>query len=304
MNKKPVLVLMAAGLGSRFGGLKQMQPMDEQGHLLIDFSVYDAIRAGFENVVFIIKPEMEQDFREKVLEPISRHANTAFAFQDISMLPQGIQLPEGRTKPLGTTHAILCASEAIGNRPFAAINADDYYGPKAFELLYRFLSDDGPGDEHFMVSYLLENTLSSSGPVSRGICAINDGYLSHIVERKKILPHEAGGQFIDGQGNTVTISAGTHVSMNCWGFRPGIMPLLEREFLCSLKKGIAEAPETFEDILPTAIATLMKQDGIRIKVQSSSDHWFGVTYKEDMPTVTTEIAMLKHAGLYPDSLWK
>ena len=160
---KPVLVLMAAGLGSRFGGLKQMQPMDAQGHLFIDFSVYDALRAGFEDVIFIIKPEMEQVFTEKVVRPISAHANVSLAFQDLSMLPPGIILPPQRTKPLGTTHAVLCARAAIGGRPFAAANADDYYGPEAFELLYRFLSQDGPADEHLMVSYLLENTLSPSG---------------------------------------------------------------------------------------------------------------------------------------------
>ncbi|MBQ3131433.1 MAG: nucleotidyltransferase [Clostridia bacterium] len=301
---KPVLVLMAAGLGSRFGGLKQMQPMDSEGHLLIDFSVYDAVKAGFEDIVFIIKREMEQDFTEKVLTPISRHANTSLAFQDVTMLPQGIRLPEGRTKPLGTTHAILCASDAIANRPFAAINADDYYGPRAFELLYRFLSADGPDNEHFMVSYLLENTLSPSGPVSRGVCAIEDGYLSRIVERKKILPHKEGGQFTDQDGNTVIIPTGTPVSMNCWGFRPGIMPALYDEFTISLKKGLAEDPLKYEDILPTAIQTLMAKGAARVKAEDSHDRWFGVTYKEDMPSVTADIAALKQAGMYPAKLWK
>ena len=301
---KPVLVLMAAGLGSRFGGLKQMQPMDAQGHLFIDFSVYDALRAGFEDVIFIIKPEMEQVFTEKVVRPISAHANVSLAFQDLSMLPPGIILPPQRTKPLGTTHAVLCARDAIGGRPFAAANADDYYGPEAFELLYRFLSQDDSADEHLMVSYLLENTLSPSGPVSRGVCAIRDGYLSRIVEHKKILPHSAGGQFTDKQGNTFIIPAGTPVSMNCWGFRPGILPLLEQEFLASLKRGLAEEPETFEDILPTAVETLMEQGSVRIKTQSSHDRWFGVTYKEDMPSVTAEIAKIKQAGSYPSMLWE
>lgn len=301
---KPVLVLMAAGMGSRFGGLKQMQPMDEQGHLLIDFSVYDALRAGFKDVIFIIKPEMQRDFAEKVLAPISRYANVSMAFQDISMLPQGVQLPPNRTKPLGTTHAILCAKAAIGDMPFAAVNADDYYGPQAFELLYGFLSQDGTADEHLMVSYPLENTLSPSGPVSRGICTIKDGYLTHIVERKKILPHRAGGQFADEHGNTFIIPAGTPVSMNCWGLRPGIIPLLEQEFLSAIRKGMAEAPETFEDILPTAVQTLMEQDTVRIKAQSSHDRWFGVTYREDMPSVTAQIAKLKAEGLYPNMLWE
>lgn len=301
---RPVLVLMAAGMGSRFGGLKQMHPMDEQGHLLIDFSVYDGLRAGFKDVIFIIKQEMERDFAEKVLDPVSAHANVSLAFQELSMLPEGISLPPQRIKPLGTTHAVLCAREAIANRPFAVINADDYYGPRAFELLYGFLSKDGSAEEHFMVSYLLENTLSPSGPVSRGICSIDKGYLSHIVERKRILPHEAGGQFEDQSGNTVIIPAGTHVSMNCWGFRPGIMSPLEEEFTASLKQGLMENPEKYEDILPTAIQTLMAKGAARVKAESSPDRWFGVTYKEDKPDVTAEIAKLKAAGLYPQYLWK
>ena len=301
---KPVLVLMAAGMGSRFGGLKQMQPMDEQGHLFIDFSVYDAFRAGFEDVIFIINPRMEQDFTEKVLGRISRHANVSLAFQELSMIPSGIQLPQERTKPLGTTHAILCAREAIAGRPFAAANADDYYGPEAFELLYSFLTQDKPADQHLMVSYLLENTLSPSGPVSRGVCTLRDGHLSRIVEHKRILPHPQGGQYTDKFGNTVIIPAGTPVSMNCWGFRPGIMPLLEQEFVASLKKGITEDPLTFEDILPTAVQTLMEQGTVRIKAQSSHDRWFGVTYKEDMPSVTAEVAKLRQAGLYPPMLWE
>lgn len=301
---KPVLVIMAAGLGSRFGGLKQMQPIDNQGHLLIDFSVYDALKAGFEDVVFIIKPEMEQDFIQRVMLPISRHCRASLAFQDMSILPRGIQLPQGRTKPLGTTHAILCAKDAIGDRPFTAINADDYYGPEAFELMYSLLSSQGPADEHYMVSYLLENTLSPIGPVSRGICTIKNGYLSHIVERKKILPHQAGGQFEDEQGYTFIIPAGTHVSMNCWGFRPGIMELLYDELAVSLKEGLEKDPLKYEDILPTAIQNLMAKGAIRIKAQSSPDHWFGVTYREDMPSVTAEIAALKQAGMYPDKLWE
>lgn len=300
---KPVLVLMAAGLGSRFGGLKQMQPMDEQGHLLLDFSVYDALRAGFEDVIFIIKPEMEQDFTQKVVRPISPHANVALAFQDISMLPEGIRLPPQRKKPLGTTHAVLCAKDIIGGRPFIAANSDDYYGPAAFKMHYDFLSEDGPQNEHMLINYRLENTLSPSGPVSRGICAIESGYLNRITEHRKILPHGQGGQYEDENGNTVIIPAGTPVSMNCWGFRPGIMPLLEEEFLTSLKKGIASDGEKFEDILPTAMETLMEQGSVRIRAQSSPDRWFGVTYKEDMPSVTAEIAKLKQSGLYPDRLW-
>ena len=299
---KPVLVLMAAGLGSRYGGLKQIQPMDEQGHLLIDFSIYDALRAGFEDIVFIIKEDMQRDFDDAIGRRIAPYAGTACAYQELSMLPPGLALPPGRTKPLGTTHAILCARDAIGGRPFAAINADDYYGPEAFRLLYRFLSGDGPKNEHFMVSYPLENTLSENGGVSRGICAMEKGFLSHIAERKKIFPHGQGGCFEEG-GNTFIIPKGTPVSMNCWGFRPGIMPLLEEEFISSFKKGMAADPEKFEDILPTALASLLGQGRITIRAQSSPDRWFGVTYREDKPAVTAEIAKLKARGMYPQRLW-
>ena len=300
---KPVLVLMAAGMGSRYGGLKQLQPMDEQGHLLIDFSVYDALKAGFEDVVFIIKPEMQQDFDATIGSRMPSGINVQTAYQDMTMLPHGIQLPPERTKPLGTTHAILCAKAAIAGRPFAAINADDYYGPRAFELLYDFLSAPGPADEHFMVSYPLGTTRSPTGPVSRGICTMQDGYLHHIVERKKISMCHGGGCF-DENGSTVFIPADTLVSMNCWGFRPGIMPLLEEEFAASIKQGLAENPEKFEDILPTAIQLLMAQSRISIKAQTSHDRWFGVTYKEDKPAVTAEIAALKEQGVYPTRLWR
>ncbi len=298
----PVLVLMAAGMGSRFGGLKQLQPMDDQGHLLIDFSVYDALRAGFEDVIFIIRPEMQRDFDNTVGCRIPRRINVQTAYQDITMLPDGVHLPPERTKPLGTTHAILCAGDTIAGRPFAAINSDDYYGPGAFKLLYDFLSADGPADEHFMVSYPLGNTLSPTGPVSRGVCVTENGRLSHIVEHRKISMCPGGGSS-EQNGSGIFLPAETPVSMNCWGFRPGIMPLLEEEFSASIKKGLAENPEKFEDILPTAIQLIMADKDIAIKTETSPDRWFGVTYKEDKPAVTEEISALKAQGVYPERLW-
>ena len=300
---KPVLVLMAAGMGSRYGGLKQLQPMDEQGHLLIDFSVYDALKAGFEDVVFIIKPEMQQDFDATIGSRMPDRLRVQTAYQDMAMLPEGVQLPPDRTKPLGTTHAILCAADAIAGRPFAAVNADDYYGPRAFELLYDFLSAPGPADEHFMVSYPLGNTLSPTGPVSRGVCTMEDGHLRHIVERKKISMCNGGGKF-EENGADIFLPGDTLVSMNCWGFRPAIMPLLDEEFAASVRQGLAENPEKFEDILPTAIQLLMAQGRISVRAETSYDRWFGVTYKEDKPAVTAEIAALKEQGVYPTRLWR
>lgn len=301
---KPVLVLMAAGLGSRFGGLKQLQPMDGHGHLIIDFSLYDAIRAGFEEAVFIIRPDMEREFQDTIGRRIGQHINARLAFQDNAMLPEGMALPVSRTKPLGTTHAVLCARDAIAGRPFAAINADDYYGPEAFRLLYDFLSAEGSENEQLMVNYSLENTLSPTGPVSRGICLLENGYLSHIDERKRITPCDGGGQYDEPDGSSGFIPAGTPVSMNCWGFRSGIMPLLREEFFHSLEAGLAEKPDTFEDILPTAVQALMADGSIRVKAVSSPDSWFGVTYREDMPAVAERLSCLRAQGTYPEKLWE
>ena len=300
----PVLALMAAGMGSRFGGLKQLQPVDDNGHLLMDFSVYDALRAGFRDIVFIIKRENLADFEGTVGCRIRGHANIAYAFQDMTILPPGVSLPMGRAKPLGTTHAVLCAAEAIAGRPFAAINADDYYGPEAFRLLYEHLSANGPNDEHFMVSYLLENTLTENGSVSRGICGIENGLLTHIVERKRIFKAPFGGEYEEQSGHRTPIPAGTPVSMNCWGFRPGIMQLLREEFAESLRTAFPVHPDTFEDILPTAVQSLMTKGAIRVKAQSSPDRWFGVTYREDKLSVAQAIARLKADGLYPEKLWE
>lgn len=301
---KPVLVLMAAGLGSRYGGLKQIDPMDSHGHLLMDFSVYDAVKAGFEDVIFIIKQELQQDFEDVIGRRLRPFINVEYAYQSMDMLPGGIALPPERTKPLGTTHAILCAEAAIAGRPFLAINADDCYGAAMFREMYSFLSADGPHTEQFIVSYLIENTLSDSGPVSRGICRIQNGYLADIVERKRITRHGSGGQCTDQFGTTLLIPAGTHVSMNCWGFRPGIMPLLRRQFEENISAALQSAPLTFEDILPTAVQSLMAKGLITVRAVTSADRWFGVTYREDRPSVMAEIAALKAEGRYPEKLWE
>lgn len=305
MKKQPVLVLLAAGMGSRYGGLKQIDPIDAAGNLIIDFSIYDAIRAGFHDLVFIIKHEIEQDFMDAIGSRISRRANVKCAFQEMNKLPHGLKAPEGRTKPLGTTHALLCARDEIGGRPFAVINSDDYYGPTAYKQLYEFLAGDTPSDEQLMIGYKLENTLTENGSVARGICEVDDeGFLTHIVERRRIFKREHGGAFTEDDGKTfIELPEGTPVSMNCWGFKPDILPMLEDVFKANFEVGIKENPAKYEDLLPNAVQTLMSEGRVRVKVEESPDRWFGVTYKEDKPAVMESIEKIKAQGVYSEKLW-
>ncbi len=305
MKKQPVLVLLAAGMGSRYGGLKQIDPIDAAGNLIIDFSIYDAIRAGFHDLVFIIKHEIEHDFMEAIGDRISKYAGVTCAFQEMDKLPAGLKAPEGRTKPLGTTHALLCARDEIAGRPFAVINSDDYYGPEAFRKLYAFLSADSPEDEQLMIGYRLENTLTEHGSVARGVCEVDeDGFLTHIVERRKIFKREHGGAFTEDDGRTFTdLPEGTPVSMNCWGFKPSILPMLEDTFKQNFAAGIAADPAKYEDLLPNAVQQLMAEGKVRVRVEESTDRWFGVTYREDKPEVMRSIAEIKAKGVYSENLW-
>lgn len=302
---EPVLVLLAAGMGSRYGGLKQIDPVDEAGNLIIDFSIHDAIKAGFKELVFIIKDAIAADFKEAIGERMARHAGVKYAYQEMDKLPEGFSVPEGRVKPWGTTHAVLCAREEIAGRPFAVINSDDYYGPEAFRRLYAFLSAPQPEGEHLMIGYKLENTLTDHGSVARGVCAVDEnGYLSHIVERRRVIKQGEGGAFTEDGEHYTPIPAGTPVSMNCWGFQPCILPQLEKVFIDGFPEGVAGNPEKYEDLLPNAVQAIMSAGEGRVQVQNSSDRWFGVTYKEDKPVVVANIAALKAAGVYSDKLWE
>ena len=236
---------------------------------------------------------------------ISRRANVKCAFQEMNKLPHGLKAPEGRTKPLGTTHALLCARDEIGGRPFAVINSDDYYGPAAYKQLYEFLAGDTPSDEQLMIGYKLENTLTENGSVARGICEVDDeGFLTHIVERRRIFKREHGGAFTEDDGKTfIELPEGTPVSMNCWGFKPDILPMLEDVFKANFEAGIKENPAKYEDLLPNAVQTLMSEGRVRVKVQESPDRWFGVTYKEDKSAVMESIAKIKAQGVYSEKLW-
>ncbi len=303
--KKPVLAILAAGMGSRYGGgIKQMDPIDSEGCFIIDYSVYDAMRAGFEEVVFIIKHAIEADFKATIGARVAPHIKVSYAFQELSMLPEGTVLSPDRVKPLGTTHALLCAEEAIAGRPFAVINADDYYGPEAFRLLYDFLTDDASNEDHIAVGYLLENTLTDHGVVNRGECIVENGLLTHISERLGIRKTAEGAEYVNEQGEAVFMPQGTTVSMNCWGFKPSLFPLLRERFEKNLQAGLAANPLKYEDLLPNAVCEGILAGKARVQVKPTRESWFGVTYQEDKPKVMESIRSLKAAGVYGDKLWQ
>ncbi|MBQ8304980.1 MAG: nucleotidyltransferase [Blautia sp.] len=306
--KEPVLVVMAAGMGSRYGGLKQIDPVDKDGHIIMDFSLYDAVRAGFKKVVFIIKRENEADFRRAVGDRISRIIEVAYVFQELSNLPEGYSVPEGRVKPWGTGHAILsCVGTVDG--PFAVINADDYYGIRAFKMAYGFLSaeqDETKGYRYMMVGYELQNTLTENGHVARGVCTTDEnGLLQGICERTRIEKRDGGAAFTEDDGQTWTaLPADSTVSMNMWGFTASILTELSSRFPAFLDANLRENPLKCEYFLPFVVDELLEEGKAVVKVEKTPDKWYGVTYKEDKPAVVAAIQGLKDAGLYPQKLWE
>lgn len=303
MSKKPVLVIMAAGMGSRYGGLKQIDPVDEKGHIIVDFSIYDAIKAGFEEVVFVIKRENEKDFKEVIGNRISEKINVKYAFQESDNLPEGYSVPEGRVKPWGTGHAIL-SCQGIVDGPFAVINADDYYGAHAFEVIYNFLMEakDDQKYRYGMVGYILENTLTENGHVARGVCSITeDGYLEEINERTRIEKHPSGARYTEDEGETwVSIPEGSTVSMNMWAFGSSILNELSARFKTFLENDMPKNPLKSEYFLPSVVGELLKEDKASVSVLKSTDKWYGVTYKEDKEVVVKAIQSFKEKGLYPE----
>ncbi len=305
--KKPVLVVMAAGMGSRYGGLKQIDPVDKEGHIIMDFSIYDAVRAGFKKVVFIIKKENEADFKAAIGDRMSKIVEVAYVFQDLNNLPEGYSVPEGRVKPWGTGHAILsCLDEVDG--PFAVINADDYYGSHAFQMAYDFLSQNEDGDtySYMMVGYKLENTLTDNGHVARGVCVTDEeGHLIKINERTHIEKREGGAAYTEDDGKTwVEIPEGSTVSMNMWGFSASILKELKDRFAKFLDENLEGNPLKCEYFLPFVVDELLTEKKATVKVLKSIDKWYGVTYKEDKPVVVAAIQKLKDEGLYPQKLWE
>lgn len=307
MSVKPVLVIMAAGMGSRYGGLKQIDPVDDEGHIIMDFSMYDAKRAGFEKVIFIIKRENEADFRSAVGDRISAYMDVEYAFQDIDNLPVGYQVPEGRTKPWGTAHAVLsCIGQVEG--PFAVINADDYYGRQAFQLIYDYLSthEDDEKGRYTMVGYQLGNTVTDNGHVARGICEIDSaGDLTEVNERTHIEKRDGGIAFTEDDGATWTpVSAEVIVSMNMWGFTRSILEEIREGFPAFLEEGLKSNPMKCEYFLPSVVSKMLEENRAAVAVLHSSDKWYGVTYKEDKPVVVAAMKKMKADGLYPEHLWE
>ena len=305
MKKKPVLVVMAAGMGSRYGGLKQIDPVGSQGEAILDYSLYDAYQAGFETAVIIIKEAIRQDFMETVGKRLEKcPLEIRYAYQELGMLPEGYTVPSGRTKPWGTCHAVLAAREAIDGAPFAVLNADDFYGRTAFRTVYNWLSNNVDPDSYCMVGYEVGNTVSDSGGVTRGICRADfNGYLTEIVETSGIEVYEDGIRYPFGHG-WHDLDPKTLVSMNLWGFMPSFLDRLQRGMPYFLNYTLRENPMKGEFLLPTYVGQLIDRERISLKVLSSPDKWFGVTYSADKPKVVAALRELTESGKYPDGLWK
>ncbi len=302
--KAPILVVLAAGMGSRYGGLKQIDPIGPNGEIILELSVFDAIRAGFEKVVFIIKHEIEKDFKEAIGNKLSQYIEVDYVFQDITKLPQGCEVPEGRVKPWGTAHAIMCCKEAI-NAPFAVINADDYYGQDGFKSLFNFLTTSTNEDEYAMVGYVLANTVSEYGSVARGVCCIEDGKLANVRELTKIEVHGENIEHSTDDGSTwETLDKDSLVSMNMWAFKENVMERFESRFIEFFNEEVATNTMKSEYFIPVEIGRMLKQGEVEVKMLSSNDKWYGVTYQEDKPMVKAGIKKLINEGKYPQPLWK
>ncbi len=300
---KPVLAILAAGMGSRYGGLKQIDTVGNNGESIIDFSIYDAIEAGFETVVLIIRKEHEESFEEALGKKIRPFINVIYAYQNLEDIPEGFSVPEGREKPWGTTHALLSLKNYVTS-PFAIINADDYYGKNAFKVIYNFLANDVKDHEYAMVGYVLENTITEHGTVSRAVCQPKGEFLAQIVERAKIGLVNQVLKYEESDGSWVDIQPDSLVSMNYWGFTPAVFDYFEDVFKRFLHRELDGNPMKCEHVIPTAVGEGLKEEKLSVRLLSSNDKWYGVTYKEDKPTVVAALANMKEAGDYPFDLWK
>ena len=302
------LVVLAGGMGSRYGGMKQIDPITKQGNFIIDFSVYDAIKAGFDRVVFIIKPENEKDFEETIGVRLRGKIKVEYVHQTLDDLPEGFTVPEGRVNPWGTSHALLCAEKVVGSDKFAVINADDFYGRESYEKIGEFLRglDEKNDANHFaMVGYILKNTLSPNGTVSRGICKTNEeGKLVSLVETFKIKPNTEIPEGAESFENNewVPLSDQSIVSMNCWGMTSAIFPELRKNVIATLSNPNRD-PLKCEALLPVAIFNMISEGNCTVDMLTSNAHWYGVTVREDKPTVQAGISKLIEAGVYPEDLW-
>ena len=309
MSTKPILVVMAAGMGSRYGGLKQIDPVGSCGEAILDYSLFDAHEAGFETAVIIIKEMIRKDFMETVGKRLEKcPMEIRYAYQELDKIPAGCTIPEGRTKPWGTSHAVLCAKEVIGDAPFAVINSDDYYGKQAYREIYNYLcnAQDGEKADYCMVGYRLGNTVTDNGSVARGICDVDEaGYLTGVVERTKIEKYAGGIHFTTDDGATwEDVAADTPVSMNMWGFTPGFLDAVEADFPRFFQEEVPQNPLKSEMFLPMTVGRMLQANQVAVKVLRTGDKWFGVTYAADKPVVVAALKEMTAAGAYPNGLWK
>ncbi|CRZ35474.1 nucleotidyltransferase-like protein [Herbinix hemicellulosilytica] len=302
MSSVTSLVIMAAGMGSRYGGIKQLEPVGPNGEIIMDYSIYDAIEAGFNKVVFIIRKDLEKDFKEVIGNRIEKLINVEYVFQELDDLPNGYKVQEGRTKPWGTGQAVLCCKNVV-NEPFAVINADDYYGKESFRLIYNFLNSENDPYVYCMAGFVLGNTLSENGAVTRGICKTDDnGWLVDIVETGGIIRDGNVAKARDKNEKEITIDLDSVVSMNMWGFKPSLFNELKKgfeEFLAELKPDEVKK----EYLLPEVVGKLVNSGKVKVKVLKTTDQWFGVTYKEDKDLVVSSIRNLIDKGVYPVKLF-
>ena len=303
MTHEPTLVIMAAGMGSRFGGLKQMTPVDEEGHFIIDFSLYDAYQAGFRRVAFIIKREIEQTFRETIGARMEKWFHVDYVYQELDRLPEGFAVPEGRKKPWGTAHAVACCRGVVEG-PFAVINSDDFYGRGAYEAIFRFLTESEAPHHYAMLGYQLRNTVTEFGSVARGVCHVQDGMLLDITERTKIFKRGQDAAYTEDGETFVPLSGDTQVSMNFWGFTPEILDEIWDAFPAFLAENLPVNPEKCEFYLPTFVGSRLAEGKVRVRVLPCMETWHGVTYKEDLDSVKSAIGQLKREGKYPARLWE
>lgn len=301
--QEPTLVIMAAGMGSRFGGLKQITAVDDNGHAIIDFSLFDARRAGFKKIVFIIKHEIEENFKAAVGSRMEKYFDVKYVFQQLDCLPEGYAVPEGREKPWGTGHAVACCKGVVDG-PFAVINADDFYGPGAYKAIYDFLKQDRPASEYAMVGYRLRNTVTENGHVSRGICEAENGYLSGITERTHIEKRGNDAAFTEDGKNFTDISGDATVSMNFWGFSTQMLSELNARFAKFLDKNLPVNPLKCEYFLPFVANEQLEEGLCTVEILSCNETWYGMTYREDLDSVKAAIAKMKSEGVYPEMLWE
>ena len=295
------LVVLAAGMGSRYGGLKQIDPIGPNGEVILELSVYDAIQAGFDKVVFIIKKSIEKEFKEAIGDKLAEQVQVEYVFQDFACVPEGFVVPKGREKPLGTAHALYCCKDVLDG-PFAVINSDDYYGQTCFKTLYDFLNHEASDHHYAMVGYILHNTLTDHGSVARGQCMVEDGKLVNVIERTKIEKRDGKVQlFLNDQWED--IDPNTLVSMNMWAFTPTIIDEIIKKFK-AFQKVLDENPEKGEFYIPNVVGELLRENKCDVKMLESHDKWYGVTYQEDKESVREGIASLYKKGCYPEPLWK